>query len=147
MTPSDAKADLETRLGRLGFDFKQPDLGLAWTAFREHLGQQVEGARDYVMVEVGTYDFSFQPIRPAFTVDLCRQFGFHDQNGNFQGYEQLHLMLYNPTSPEFEGVHGSFFADDGEARSSLFEAVEGSLAFLGMGSSVWSSARLMQWEV
>jgi hypothetical protein len=61
MTPADAKADLEKRLAQGGFDFERPDLETAWKALREHLGVEVVGAKDYVLVDVGVCDFDFQP--------------------------------------------------------------------------------------
>ena len=121
MTPVQAAADLEQRLLALGFDFGRPNLQLALKAFREHLSVRVEDVSDCVMVEVGTNDFEFQPVRPAFTVDLTRQFG-HFDDGEFSHYEQLHLMLYVPANSGTEGLHMSEFCDKAEDRGTFLDA-------------------------
>ena len=146
MTPAQAAPDLERRLLALGFDFSQPSLRLALKAFREHLSVPVEGVSDYVMVEVGTNDFEFQPIRPAFTIDLVRQFG-HFEDGEFSHYEQLHLMLYAPAKPEFGELQMSEFCDDGEERIPFLNAVEANRAIIAAGSVEFAACLLDQWDV
>jgi hypothetical protein len=146
MTPAQAAPDLEQRLLALGFDFSHPNLSLALKAFREHLSVPVEGVSDCVMVEVGTNDFEFQPIRPALTIDLTRQFG-HFENGEFSHYEQLHLMLYAPAKPEFDEFQMSEFCDDGADRASFLNAVEAIRAIIAASSIEFSACLLKQWEV
>ena len=146
MTPSQAAADLKQRLLDRGFEFDRPSLQLALKAFRDHLSIPVDGVSDYVMVEVGTNDFEFQPIRPALTVNLTRQFG-HFEDGEFSHYEQLHLMLYAPVKPEFEGLHMSEFCDDGEERAPFLDAAEANQALVAAGRSDFAVALLKQWEV
>ena len=146
MSPADAKADLEKRLARAGFDFEHPDLETAWKAFREHLGVEVVGAKDYVLVDVGVCDFDFQPFRPAFQVDLCRQFGFFDE-GQFQGYEQLHLMLYFPLTADLNEFTAGLFSDDGEERVPFQDEVERSAAFSKARSLKCTAAALDYWPV
>ena len=146
MTPAQAAPDLEQRLLALGFDFSRPNLALALKAFREHLSVPVDGVSDYVMVEVGMTDFEFQPLRPALTIDLTRQFG-HFEDGEFSHYEQLHLMLYAPAKPEFEKLQMSAFCDDGEERAPFLSAVEANRAIVTAGSIEFSACLLKQWEV
>jgi hypothetical protein len=146
MTPAQAAPDLEQRLLALGFDFSHPKLSLALNAFREHLSVPVEGVSDYVMVEVRTNDFEFQPIRPALTIDLTRQFG-HFENGEFSHYEQLHLMLYARAKPEFDEFQMSEFCDNGADRASFLNAVEANRAIIAAGSIEFSACLLKQWEV
>jgi hypothetical protein len=146
MTPAQAAADLEQRLLALGFDFGRPSLQLALKAFREHLFVRVEGVSDYVMVEVGTNDFDFQPIRPAVTVDLTRQFG-HFEDGEFSHYEQLHLMLYAPANPETEELHMSEFCDEGEDRGAFLDAAEANQTIVAAGSIEFTACLIKQWEV
>lgn len=93
MTPAQAIADIEQRLAALRFDFSSPSLPVALEAFRRHVLVPVEGASSYLMIETGTYDFEFQPVRPAFTVNLTHQFGFFE-DGEFSHYEQLHSSCY-----------------------------------------------------
>ena len=123
-----------------------PDLALAWRAFREHLASPVLDVRDYAMAEIGTYDFDFQPIRPALVVDLCRQFGRYE-DGEFQGYEQLHLMLYYPAQAELESLRMSEFWEEGQPQTGFVGEVERQEAFLKARSLEFSSALLKQWEV
>jgi hypothetical protein len=146
MTPAQAAPDLERRLLALGFDFSRPSLQLALKAFREHLSFPVEGVSDYVMVEVGTNDFEFQTIRPALTIDLTRQFG-HFEDGEFSHYQQLHLMLYAPTKPEFYELQMSEFCDDGEERGPFLNAVEASRVIVVAGRIEFSACLLKQWAV
>ena len=146
MTPAQAAADLEQRLLALGFDFGRPSLPLALKAFRAHLSVPVEGVSDYVMVEVGTQDFDFQPIRPAFVVDLTRQFG-HFEDGEFSHYEQLHLMLYALAKPELDGLRMSEFCDDGEDRDAFFVGAEAKPALVAAGGTEFAACLLKQWEV
>ena len=146
MTPAQAAPDLERRLLALGFDFSRPSLQLALKAFREHLSVPVEGVSDYVMVEVGTYDFEFQPIRPALTIDLTRQFG-HFEDGEFSHYEQLHLMLYAPAKPEFDELQMSEFCDDGEERVPFLNAVEANRAIVAAGNIEFAACLVKQWDV
>ncbi len=147
MTPAEAAVpDLERRLITLGFDFKRPNLRLALKAFREHLAVPMEGVSDYVMVQVGTYDFLDQPIRPALTVDLTRQFG-HFENGEFSHYEQLHLVLYTPARSEFDGLHMSEFCDEGEDCGPFLDSAEASQTLLAASSIVFTACDLSQWEV
>ena len=146
MTPAQATADLKQRLLALGFDFDRPSLQLALQAFRAHLSIPMEGVSDYVMVEVGTNGFEFQPIRPALTVNLTRQFG-HFEDGEFSHYEQLHLMLYAPAKPEFEGLHMSEFCDEGEERAPFLDAVEANQALVGASRIEFAACLIKQWEV
>lgn len=146
MSPADAKADLEKRLAQAGFDFEHPDLETAWKAFREHLGVEVIGAKDYVLVDVGVCDFDSQPFRPAFKVDLCRQFGFFDED-EFQGYEQLHLMLYFPATADLHGFTAGLFLDDAEERTPFHDEVERSTAFNKARSLRCTAAALDYWQV
>lgn len=146
MTPTQAAPDLEQRLLAMGFDFSRPSLRLALKAFRESLAVPVDGVSDYVMVEVGTNDFEFQPIRPALTIDLTRQFG-HFEDGAFSHYEQLHLILYAPAKPEFEELQMSEFCDHGEERGPFLNAVETNRALVAAGSIEFTACLLKQWEV
>ena len=146
MTPAQAAPDLEQRLLALGFDFSRPSLQLALKAFREHLSVPVDGVSDYVMVEVGTNDFEFQPIRPALTIDLTRQFG-HFENGEFSHYEQLHLTLYAPVTPEFAELQMSEFCDDGEERGPFLNAVEANRVIVAAGNIEFAACILKQWDV
>ena len=146
MTPADAKADLEKRLAQAGFDFAEPDLQTAWKAFREHLGVEVAGAKDYVLVDAGVCDFDSQPFRPAFKVDLCRQFGFFEE-GEFQGYEQLHLMLFFPATADLDELTAGHFLDDAEDRAPFYGEVEGSVAFNKACSLKCAAAALDYWPV
>ncbi len=146
MTPTQAAPDLEQRLFAMGFDFSRPSLQLALKAFRESLSVPVDGVSDYVMVEVGTNDFEFLPIRPALTIDLTRQFG-HFEDGEFSHYEQLHLMLFAPAKPEFEELQMSEFCDHGEERGSFLNAVEASRAIVAAGSIEFTACLVKQWEV
>lgn len=146
MTPAQAAADLEQRLIAMGFDFGRPSLQLAVKAFRDHLSVRVEGVSEYVMVELGTNDFEFQPIRPAFTVDLTRQFG-HFEDGEFSHYEQLHLMLYAPINPETGGLHMSEFCDEGEDRGAFLDAVETNRTIVAAGTIEFTACLIKQWEV
>lgn len=141
MTPADAKADLEKRLTQTGFTFADPDLETAWRAFREHLGVKVVGAKDYVLVDAGVCDFESQPFRPAFKVDLCRQFGFFDE-GEFQGYEQLHLMLFFPATADLDELTAGHFLDDAQDRAPFYGEVERSPAFTKAGSLKCAAAAL-----
>ncbi|HEY8356508.1 MAG TPA: hypothetical protein VIL30_03515 [Ramlibacter sp.] len=147
MAPAEAKFDQEKRLAASGFDFSRPRLDLAWKAFGEHLGVSLEGARDYVLIEAGVYDFEFQPLRAAFTIDLCRQFGYFDEEDEFEGYEQLHLMLYFQPAPDLEEVRLSEFWEEGMSREQLLEAVESSDVFRKASAREGRAALLMQWEV
>lgn len=147
MTPAQAKLDLERRLAAWGFDFSRPSLDLAWKAFREHLAVSLEGAKDHVLAEAGVYAFDFQPLSPAFTVDLCRQFGYVDEHDEFDGYEQLHLMLYYQPTPDLEQIRLSEFWEEGMSQEQLFEAVESSDAFRRVQARDGVAALLMQWEV
>lgn len=146
MTPADAKADLGKRLAQAGFDFESPDLKKAWRAFQEHLGVEIVGAKDYVLVDVGLCDFDFQAVRPAFQVDFCRQFGFFDE-GQFQGYEQLHLILYFPATADLDELKACLFLDDGEKRPSFYREVESSEAFIKACLLNCSAAALDYWSV
>ncbi|MBX3656238.1 MAG: hypothetical protein KF686_18835 [Ramlibacter sp.] len=146
MTPAQAAPDLERRLLALGFDFSRPSLQLALKAFRGHLSVPMEGVSDYVMVDVGTNDFEFQPIRPALTIDLTRQFG-HFEDGEFSHYEQLHLMLYAPAKPEFYELQMSEFCDDGEERVSFLNAVGADRAIVAARSIEFAACLLKQWDV
>lgn len=146
MTPADAKSDLERRLSDSGFNFQQPSLATAWKSFREHLAVPVAGASDYVLVDVRICDFEFQPLRPAFTVDLCRQFGFFE-DGQFAGYEQLHLMLYFPADTDLVEFTAGLFCDDGDDRVPFFSEVENSSAFKKAQSLNCAAALLDYWEV
>jgi hypothetical protein len=147
MTPVEAKLDLERRLASVGFRFDAPRLDAAWGAFRDHLAVPVEGARDYVLAQSGIFEFDFQPLRPAFTIDLCRQFGHFDADGEFEGYEQLHLMLYYPPGPVGSTDRLSEFWEEGMSRDQLLAAVESSQAFQRAVSAKCHSALLMQWDV
>jgi hypothetical protein len=147
MTPAEAKLDLERRLMSAGFRFDAPRLDLAWRAFREHLAMPMQGARDYVLAESGVFEFDFQPLRPAFTIDLCRQFGHFDETGEFEGYEQLHLMLYYPADPLGSVTRLSEFWEEGLSQDELFAAVESSRAFQSARHANCVSALLMQWDV
>jgi len=147
MTPAESKLDLEGRLAAVGFRFDQPRLDLAWQAFRAHLAVPLESAKDYVLAEAGVSDFDFQPLRPAFVFDLCRQFGYFDEDDEFQGYEQLHLMLYYEPKPELTQLCLSEFWEEGFSREQLVHAVEQSDAFRKAIAAHCTSALLMQWEV
>jgi hypothetical protein len=146
MTPAQAAPDLEQRLLALGFDFSRPNLPLALKAFREHLSVPVHGVSDYVLVEVGMNDFEFQPIRPALTIDLTRQFG-HFEDGEFSHYEQLHLMLYAPTKAEYEELQMAEFCDDGEERGPFLNRVEANRVIVAAGSIEFSACLIKQWQV
>jgi hypothetical protein len=146
MTPAQAAPDLKQRLLALGFDFSRPNLPLALKAFREHLCVPMDGVSDYVMVEVGTNDFEFQPIRPALTIDLTRQFG-HFEDGEFSHYVQLHLTLYASAKQEFEELQMSEFCDDGEERGPFLNAVEANRVIVATGSIEFSACLLKQWDV
>jgi hypothetical protein len=146
MTPADAKSDVERRLAHAGFNFEHPDLDIAWAVFREHLQVKVVGATDYALVDVAICDFDFQPIRPGFTVDLCHQFGFFE-DCNFSHYEQLHLMLYYPVTPDLVEFRAGLFMDDGAARAPFFQEVEDSLAFKKARTLECKAALLDYWAV
>lgn len=147
MTPAHAKLDLERRLQDAGFRFDAPDLALAWKAFREHLAVPVEGVRDFVLADSGVFEFDFQPFRPAFIIDLCRQFGYFDDDDEFEGYEQLHLILYYSPSSVQPAARLSEYWEEGMPRDRLFEAVESSEAFRNAASAKCQAALVVQWEV
>ena len=147
MTPVEAKLDLEHRLAAAGFRFDAPNHELAWRAFREHLSVPVQGARDFVLVDSGVFEFDFQPLRPAFIIDLCRQFGYYDEEDEFEGYEQLHLILYylpDAVTPERQL---SEYWEPGMPRDQLFDAVESSEAFQRVAAATCQAALIIQWKV
>jgi len=147
MSPSEAKLDLERRLRTAGFDHAHPDLRIAWSCFREHLHQPVSGVGDSVMAEAGVYSFGFQPFKPAFVLDLCRQFEHRDESGEFDHYEQLHLMLYYDPTSDLSALRMSEFWEEGTSQDAFITAVERQPAFATAVGASCKASLLMQWNV
>lgn len=107
----------------------------AWLAFMRFGRQRFATAptpdSDGLLFQYGTYAFSG---RPMFTVDLTRQFGISDDDGEHDHYVQVHCELRYECEPVLDAL-GSFdswfFHDDANADlEEWLAAMEGHLELL-----------------
>ncbi|MCX5129806.1 hypothetical protein [Streptomyces sp. NBC_00347] len=104
---------------------------LAWVRFAQHrFGAEPSPESDGLLVQYGTYAFTG---RPMFTLDLTRQFGVNDDDGEHDHYVQVHCELRYEPEPALDAA-GSFdswyFHDTDADLDQWFAAMEKRLGLL-----------------
>ncbi|MFD8966886.1 hypothetical protein ACFV0C_18130 [Streptomyces sp. NPDC059568] len=105
-----------------------------WLAFTRFGRQRFDTApipdSDGLLFQHGTYAFSG---RPMFTVDLTRQFGINDGDGEYNHYVQVHCELRYEPEPALDalGSFDSWFFHDADSDiDDWFAAMAGHLELL-----------------
>lgn len=104
---------------------------LAWVRFAQHrFGVAPSPESDGLLFQYGTYAYTG---RPMFTLDLARQFGINDDDGEHDHYVQVHCELRYEPDPTLDaaGSFDSWFFHDTDADADQwFAAMETRLELL-----------------
>ncbi|MFF1410920.1 hypothetical protein ACFVX6_14210 [Streptomyces sp. NPDC058289] len=105
---------------------------LAWVRFAQlRFGAVPTPESDGLLFQYGTYAFTG---RPMFTLDLTRQFGVNDDDGEHDHYVQVHCELRFEPEPALDaaGSFDSWFFHDSDADlDQWFAAMEKRLELVG----------------
>ena len=121
MLATDTEQQLKTMLSLAGFNYESPDILLGWKVFQEFAAMPVEGVDSGILWQIGCYSFTGKKLCH---LDFVRQFIFKDEDGEYDGMEQLHFeFTCQPTSEllELERNHWSF---DHQSLTEYFATVE-----------------------
>ena len=114
-------------LKEAGFQYKEPNVKLAWGVFKEMCLVEFECAGDDLLFETGTYNFEGQE---EFLLSFVRQFTI-EVDGEYDYMEQLHLDFGYKPEAELGSLKKILWTYDFDGDfSKFFQAVEQSPAFL-----------------
>ncbi len=121
MKVNEAEARLLEILSSSGFDFKKPDPGIAWKAFKKFVAEPVECEDDGILFQTGCYDFTGERL---FYFEFVRQFSVADEDGEYEYMEQLHLEFTCMPTPELMTLESTLWAYDFSSKEEYFNHVE-----------------------
>jgi hypothetical protein len=121
MLITEVEARLKTLLRDGGFDFRNPDPELAWSIFKSFVQEPVECADDGILFQCGVYEWTGEP---QFEFDFTRQFSTDDEDGEYEGMEQLHCKFSCDPDEELQELNTNLWAYDFATLDEYFEAVQ-----------------------
>lgn len=136
MKPQEAERELRAMLHTAnvplddgGLDADAPRQ--AWEVFKRFAaipvdGMSYEAHSDALLFQVGCFD---PVVEPGFVFDFTRQFIFYDDDGEYDGTEQLSCSFYYEPVPELRPLSVSVFSIELFSLDGFFELVEELPAF------------------
>ncbi|GBC62445.1 hypothetical protein DENIS_3417 [Desulfonema ishimotonii] len=113
--------DAESRLTELleisGFNVSEPDIQKAWSVFKQFAKETVDCNKDSILFQTGCYGGKC-------SFDFVRQFLIHDEDGEYDHIEQLHMEFTCELTDKLICIEKNLWSDHFDCLEDYFEKVE-----------------------